>query len=124
MPKGYTDGHRTDHNGVKVSCNKLGFLCTSKIFGMHLEATHRSLQTISFYGIGPLSPSVKYIFHQNDTFGSFRAALPLTDWLAVESGFEYRQTDIPLSAASNSVSANFSSAAVPGLSSQPGFAHP
>ena len=124
MPKGYVPRHRTDHNGVQDSCNKLGPLCTRQIFGMHLEATHRSLQTISFYGIGPLSPSVKYIFHQNDTFGSFRAALPLADWLSVESGFEYRQTDLPPSTASNSVSTNFDSTTAPGLSSQPGFAHP
>jgi len=124
MPKGYVPRHRTDHNGVQVSCNKLGPLCTRQIFGMHLEATHRSLQTISFYGIGPLSPSVKYIFHRNDTFGSFRAALPLADWLSVESGFEYRQTDLPPSTASNSVSTNFDSTTAPGLSSQPGFAHP
>jgi hypothetical protein len=124
MPKGYIPSHRTDHNGVQVGCNKLGDLCTKKIFGIHLEATHRSLETISFYGIGRGSSSVKYIFHQADTFGSLRAALPLTDWLSIQSGFEYRQTDLPLATASNSVSGNFNNATAPGLSSQPGFAHP
>jgi hypothetical protein len=124
MPKGYTPGHRTDHNGVDVSCNKLGILCTTKVFGIHLEATHRSLETMSFYGIGPTSPPVKYVFHQTDTYGSFRAALPLTDWLTVESGFEYRQTDLPVATASNSISNNFNNGTAPGLSAQPGFAHP
>jgi len=124
MPKGYVPGHRTDHNGVEVDCNKLGPLCTRQVFGMHMEGTHRSLQTISFYGTGPGSPPVKYTFHENDTFGSFRAALPVVDWLSLESGFEYRQTDLPASTAANSVSANFNPATVPGLSSQPGFAHP
>ncbi|HEY1759963.1 MAG TPA: hypothetical protein VGG72_31620 [Bryobacteraceae bacterium] len=124
MPKGYTPSHRTDHTGVEVGCNKFGPLCTKQVFGLHLEATHRSLQTISFYGIGPASPSVKYIFHQNDTFGSIRAALPLADWLSLESGFEYRQTDLPASSVSNSVSGNFTDATAPSLTSQPGFAHP
>jgi hypothetical protein len=123
MPKGYTPSHRTDHNGVQVGCNKLGPLCTQKIFGVHFEVTHRSLETISFYGIGPGSPQTKYVFHQNDTYGSILAALPLTDWLSVESGFEYRQTDLPPTSAPNSVSANFTNTTAPGLTTQPGFAH-
>lgn len=123
MPKGYRDGHRTDHAGVQVSCNKLGPLCTKQIFGLHFDASHRSLQTISFYGIGPGSPVVKYVFHENDTFASVRAALPLADWFTFESGAEFRQTDLPHITAPNSVSANFSPATAPGLSSQPGFGH-
>jgi hypothetical protein len=123
MPKGYTPGHRKDHNGVEVSCNKRGPLCTKKIFGLHFEASHRSLQTISFYGFGPGSPSLKYTYHQNDTYGSVRAALPLTDWLSVASGFEYRQTEIPPTSAPNSVSLNFTSTTAPGLTSQPNFVH-
>ena len=80
MPKGYQDGHRTDHGGVQISCNKLGPLCTKQILGLHFQASHRSLQTISFYGIGSDSPLTKYVFHENDTFASIRAALPLADW--------------------------------------------
>jgi hypothetical protein len=123
MPKGYKDGHRTDHAGVQISCNKLGPLCTKQIFGLHFDVSHRSLQTISFYGIGPHSPLVKYVFHENDTFASIRAALPLTDWFTVESGAEFRLTDLPHITASNSVNANFTAAGAPGLSSQPGFGH-
>ena len=123
MPKGYVPGHRTDHNGVEVGCNKIGILCTKQVFGMHFEGTHRSLQTISFYGLGPSSPAVKYIFPENDTYGSFRAALPLLDWLSIEGGFEYRQPDLPFSSAPNSVNRHFNNATAPGLSSQPGFAH-
>jgi hypothetical protein len=124
MPKGYVSGHRTDHNGIQVSCNKLGPLCTEKVFGLNFGAAHRSLQTISFYGIGPSSPAVKYIFHQNDTFGSLRAELPLMDWLSIESGFEYRQANLPVSTASNSVTTEFNDSSAPGLTSQPGFAQP
>ena len=123
MPKGYRDGHRTDRAGVQISCNKLGLLCTKQILGLHFEASHRSLQTISFYGIGPDSPLVKSVFHENDTFASLRAALPLADWFTFESGAEFRLTDLPHTTAPDSISANFTAAAVPGLSSQPGFGH-
>jgi hypothetical protein len=124
LPRGYKPGHRLDHNGVQVQCNKLGFLCTNKIFGLHFEATHRSLETVSFYGIGPKSPTTKYTFHQNDTYGSLRASLPIVDWLAVESGFEVVQTDLPPTVNPNSVSANFTDATAPGITSQPTFLHP
>jgi hypothetical protein len=123
IPKGYKDGHRTDHLGVQISCNKLGPLCTKQILGLHFEASHRSLQTISFYGIGPDSPLPKYVFHEDDTFASLRAALPLADWFTLESGAEFRLTDLPNSTAPNSVNSNFAAAAVPGLSSQPGLGH-
>ncbi len=123
MPKGYQDGHRTDHAGVQISCNKLGPLCTKQILGLHFQASHRSLQTISFYGIGPDSPLAKYVLHEDDTFASISAALPLADWFTFESGAEFRLTDLPHITAPNSVSANFTTAAAPGLSSQPGFGH-
>jgi hypothetical protein len=123
MPEGYKDSHRTDHAGVQISCNKLGPLCTKQILGLHFDASHRSLETISFYGIGPDSPLVKYVFHENDTFASIRAALPLADWFTFESGAEYRLTDLPHITAPNSVSANFTTSTAPGLSSQPGFGH-
>jgi hypothetical protein len=123
MPKGYKDGHRTNHLGVQISCNKLGPLCTKQILGLHFEATHRSLQTISFYGIGSNSAAAKYVFHENDTFASIRAALPLIDWFTAESGAEFWLTDLSHVSASNSVNANFTPAAVPGLGAQPGFGH-
>ena len=113
MPKGYQDGHRTDHAGVQISCNKLGPLCTKQILGLHFQASHRSLQTISFYGIGPDSPLAKYVLHEDDTFASISAALPLADWFTFESGAEFRLTDLPHITAPNSVSANFTTAALP-----------
>ena len=123
MPKGYVPSSRKGHDGSEVSCNRLGFLCTRQVFGLHMEGTHRSLQTLSFYGLGPHSPGVKYIFHENDTWGTLQASLPLADWLKGEAGFEYRQPDLPASPAANSVSNHFSGTGLPGLASQPGFAH-
>lgn len=123
MPKGYLPSSRKDHEGSDIQCNKLGILCTKQIFGLHMEGSHRSLETISFYGLGPSSPDVKYVFHENDTNGLIRASLPLTDWLKVEGDFEYRQADLPASSAANAVSVNFTDSTAPGLSSQPGFAH-
>ena len=123
LPRGYKPNHRVDHNGVQVQCNQLGFLCTNKIFGVHFEGAHRSLQTVSFYGIGPKSPATKYTFHQNDTYGFLHASLPIVDWLSVESGFELQRTDLPLATNPNSVSANFTPATAPGLTDQPTYAH-
>ena len=130
MPAGYHDDSRTDRDGQDVQCNRLGpasphfHLCTRKVFGLHIEATHRSLKTISFYGTGPQSPSIKHTFAQDDTYGSVSASLPIQDWLTATSGFEYRQTNLPSTASDPlSVSQNFTPAALPGLSSQPGYAH-
>jgi hypothetical protein len=123
LPRGYKPSHRLDHNGVQVQCNQLGFLCTNRIFGLHFEAEHRSLNTISFYGLGPKSPTTKYTFHQDDTYGSVRASLPLADWLSVESGLEARQANLPPTTNPNSVSANFNPITAPGLALQPTFLH-
>ena len=123
MPRGYRPDHRLDHNGVQVQCNRFGFLCTNQIFGLHFEAEHRSLQTIAFYGLGPKSPSVKYTFHQDDTYGSVRASLPLADWLSIESGLEGRQANLPPTTNPNSVSLNFTPITAPGLTVQPTFLH-
>lgn len=130
MPAGYHDDSRTDHDGQDVQCNRLGpsgdhfHLCTRKVFGLHLEATHRSLQAISFFGTGPRSPATQYTFALDDTYGSVSASMPLLDWVTATAGFEYRQTNLP-STASNplSVSQNFTASALPGLAVQPGYAH-
>jgi hypothetical protein len=91
---------------------------------MHLLGTHRSLQTISFYGLGPRSASIKHTFHENDTFGIVSANLPLTDNIAGEGGVEILQPELPATTDPLSVSNNFTNATAPGLSSQPTFVHP
>ena len=106
-------------------CQRMGALCTKTQFSMHLLATHRSLQTISFYGLGPRSPATKHTFHENDTFGIMTAKLPLTDHIAGEGGVEILQPELPPTPSDpHSVYRNFTDATAPGLSSQPTFVHP
>jgi hypothetical protein len=105
-------------------CQRLGLLCTKTQSSMHLLGTHRSLQTISFYGLGPRSAATKHTFHEDDTFGIVSANLPLTDHIAGEGGLEILQPELPATTDPLSVSNNFTDATAPGLVSQPTFVHP
>jgi hypothetical protein len=112
-----------DRNRKNEVCQRLGALCTKTQFSLHAQGIHRSLQTISFYGLGPVSPAIKHTFHQNDTFGGFTANLPLTDHLAFGGGIELLQPDLPPTFDPLSVSKNFTNLTAPGLQSQPLFTH-
>lgn len=112
-----------DRNKNNEVCQRLGALCTKTQFSLHAQGIHRSLQTISFYGLGPFSPAIKHTFHQNDTFGGIAANLPLTDHLALGSGIEFLQPDLPPTTDPLSVSNNFTNLTAPGLQSQPFFTH-
>jgi hypothetical protein len=123
IPGRYKEEYRKDSDGSQYVCHRFGFLCTKTVPAVHLEASHRSLQTVAFYGLGPRSPAVKYTFHQNDTYGSLAGNLPLTEWLNFSGAFEYRETELPPTTAANSVNGNFDSGTAPGLQTQPGFVH-
>ncbi|MGB7024651.1 MAG: hypothetical protein WBD73_12705, partial [Candidatus Acidiferrales bacterium] len=58
-------------NGSRAtkSCHRLGPLCTQSVFGLSLAGTHRSVQTVSFYGLGPGSANIKYTYSFNETYG-------------------------------------------------------
>ena len=112
-----------DRNKNNEVCQRLGALCTKTQFSLHAQGIHRSLQTISFYGLGPLSPALKHTFHQNDTFGGLTANLPFTDHLALGGGLELLQPDLPPTTDPLSVSKNFTNLTAPGLQSQPLFTH-
>lgn len=112
-----------DRNKNNEVCQRFGPLCTRTQFSLHAQGIHRSLQTISFYGLGPLSPAIKHTFHQNDTFGGLSANLPLTDHLAIGGGLELLQPDLPPTTDPLSVSNNFTDITAPGLQSQPLFTH-
>jgi hypothetical protein len=111
-------------NKAGDTCQRMGALCTKTQFSMHLLGTHRSLQTISYYGLGPRSPATKHTFHENDTFGVFSANLPLTDHIAGAGGMEILQPALPATTDPLSVSLNFTNATAPGLTAQPTFVIP
>jgi hypothetical protein len=112
-----------DHNKAGDVCQRLGIFCTKTQFSLHAQGVHRSLQTISFYGVGARSPAIKHTFHQNDTFGGLTGNLPLTDHLAIAGGVELLQPDLPPTTDPLSVSNNFNNITAPGLQSQPLFTH-
>jgi hypothetical protein len=126
-PLHYIDARRfigpTRPNGSRAteSCHRLGPLCTQSVFGLSFSGTHRSVQTVSFYGIGPASPSLKYTYHLNETYGGVSASMPVFDWLTVAGQIEDRQPDLPALTTPTAVNNNFTEAIAPGISSQPNF---
>jgi hypothetical protein len=116
--------YKPDRSKGEETCQRLGPLCTKTQLALHLGATHRSVQTIAFYGTGPRSTALKHTFHQNDTFGAGSVSLPLTNNIATEGGLEILAPDLPPTGDPLSVSNSFSNATTPGLASQPTFLHP
>ncbi len=115
--------YRPTRNKNDEVCQRLGLLCTKTQLSLHAQGIHRSLQTISFYGLGPLTPAVKHTFHQNDTFGGIAANLPLTDHLVLSGSIELLQPDLPPTTDPLSVSNTFNNLTAPGLQTQPFFTH-
>jgi hypothetical protein len=116
--------YKPDRSKGEEVCQRLGPLCTTTQLALHLGATHRSVQTIAFYGTGPRSAALKHTFHQNDTYGAGSASLPLSNHIATEGGLEILAPDLPPTSDPLSVSNSFSAATTPGLASQPTFLHP
>ena len=61
--------HYTDMVNNGVACHQLGPFCTKQVMGLELYATHRSLKTLSFYGLGSSTPDTHYLFKETDTYG-------------------------------------------------------
>jgi len=128
IPPLYHPGHRVDSIGVKHPCQQLLGLCTQSQLALRFEATHRSLQTISFYGLGPASRAIKHTFHQNDTYALASVRFPLldnksTENLVAEASTEVLAPALPPTSDPLSVSNNFTPVTAPGLTSQPVFIH-
>jgi len=103
-------------------CHRLWVFCTKQVFGVGFSITHRTLQTINFYGLGPSSPNTQVSFRQAETYGGATARLPLFDWLAIEGQIENRKPDIAFSSASLAGN-TITEVTAPGFSSQPDFMH-
>jgi len=123
LPAAYESGKRKDIHGVSHDCNKLGALCTRTVLALHFEGTHQQLNTISFYGAGPRSPSLKHTFPQNNTYGNVYGSLPIFDWLTVDAGVQMLKPVLPSSSDPLAVSNSFTNTQAPGLALQPVYAH-
>jgi hypothetical protein len=114
----------TNQQNDAGACHKWGILCTEEVFGLTVYASHRSLNSLSFYGLGSSTPGTQYIFKQRDTYGGLIVRLPLTDWLRIDGQIEDRAPEILSNGTPSSVTANFTDSTAPGLSAQPNFLHP
>jgi hypothetical protein len=123
LPAAYGAGQRKDIHGIPHDCNKLGVLCTQAVLALHFEGTHQQLNTISFYGLGARSPSLKHTFPQNNTYGNAYASLPVFDWLVADGGMQLLKPVLSASSDPLAVPNTFTAAQLPGLASQPTYAH-
>lgn len=126
-PLHYKPGTRsfgpTRPNGSRATeaCHRLGPLCTRSVFGISLYASHRDVQSISFYGLGSNSPPTNFAYEFNETYGGVSARMPIFNWLTVSAVVENRQPDIP--ASNVALRSNFTETTAPGVTNQPDFMH-
>ncbi len=104
------------------TCHRLWVFCTKQVFGAQFSVTHRTLQTINFYGLGPSSPNAQFAYRQSETYGGAVARMPLFDWLVVAGQVENRKPSIQFSSASLAT-ASINESTAPGFSTQPDFMH-
>jgi hypothetical protein len=108
---------------IKKPCHKFLAVCTESVLAVHFNGTHRVARTVSYYGLGPTTPGVKYVFRFDETYGGVQIRMPLVDAFMLSGGVEGRYPDLPTLLAPNSVIGNFPPAALPGLNSQPTYIH-
>lgn len=96
--------------------------CTKQVFGVQFSITHRTLQTINFYGLGPSSPNAQLSFKQTETYGGAVARMPLFDWLTIAGQVENRKPRTQFN--SDSLAAGtINESTAPGFATQPDFMH-
>jgi hypothetical protein len=111
-----------DHKPNGDTCHRLWVFCTKQVFGIQFFVTHRTVQSIYFYGLGPSSPNTQLSYKQSETYGGALARMPLLDWLAIEGQIENRKPTIGFSSASLGMTPINESTA-PGVTTQPDFMH-
>lgn len=117
-PLHYTD--QVKRNGD--ACHRLWFICTKQVFGINFSITHRTLQNISFYGLGSSSPNIQLSYRQRETYGGALARMPIFDWLTLDGQIENRKPSVEFSSASFATTA-ITEISAPGFSTQPDFMH-
>lgn len=108
---------------IKKPCHKFLRSCTESVLAVRFNGTHRVARAVSYYGLGPGTPDLKYTFRLDETYGGVQARLPLVDAFTLSGGVEGRFPVLPTESGSNSVTRNFPAAALPGLNAQPTYVH-
>lgn len=104
------------------TCHRLWVFCTKQVFGIQFSVTHRTVETINFFGLGPSSPSAQLSYRQGETYGGALARMPLFNWLTVAGQVENRSPAIQFSSASLTTG-SINESTAPGFSTQPDFMH-
>ena len=120
-PLHYTDAKKVAH-GTDQTCHRLGPICTKQVLAVNLSITHRNLETLYFYGLGPSSPNTQYTYQQKETYGGADVRVPITDWFTLEGQLGATQPNIQFNSASLASNA-ITEVTTPGLMSQPDFIH-
>lgn len=107
----------------KPSCHEFLHHCTIEPPLISFSVTYSSIQTIYFYGIGPLSPSTQFQYGENQLVGGIDAEIPIINGLDFVGSAEGLKTQLKQETGASSVNFNFSNASAPGLSSQPPYVH-
>jgi hypothetical protein len=86
---------------------------------LHLNASHRSVRTLYFYGPGSRSPATQYTYAEDDTWGEFDARIPVAHDLVLTGESQIEASALPPPKAANSVSLNIPPSQTPGITQQP-----
>jgi hypothetical protein len=86
---------------------------------LHLNASHRSVRTLYFYGNGSRSPDTKYTYAEDDTWGEFDARIPVAHHLVLTGESQIEASTLPPPNDPTSIFLNFLPAQTPGITQQP-----
>ena len=73
---------------IMKTCHKFLSFCTESVLAVHFNGTHRVARTVSYYGLGPTTPDVKYVFRFDETYGGVQIRMPLVDAFMLSGGVE------------------------------------
>lgn len=86
---------------------------------LHLNASHRSVRTLYFYGSGSRSPANRYTYAEDDTWGEFDARIPVAHDLVLTGESQLEASNLPPPNDPDSVFLNFPLSQTPGITQQP-----
>jgi hypothetical protein len=85
----------------------------------HLNASHRSVRTLYFYGSGSRSPATRYTYAEDDTWGELDARVPVARDIVLTGESQLEASTLPPPNDPASIFLNVSSLLTPGITQQP-----
>jgi hypothetical protein len=85
----------------------------------HLNASHRSVRTLYFYGTGSRSSATRYTYAEDDTWGKLDARVPIAHDIILTGESQLESSTLPPPNDPTSIFANVPSQFTPGIMQQP-----